>query len=444
MAVESTREKIAKWTSLIVCVGGLSFMTGMFFHQYDIFPSNYVRDVDDAFDALIIDMEYRSKLDLVDQEMYVRMPNFWFPTERTASGVTIDIREKQAPGYTFYTGATTTAFLLKPNGEVLHEWSLPFYDVWPEPKHIQSTTSEELIYWRMAQPLPDGSLLAMYEGINQAPYGGGMVKLDKDSNIIWRLAMNTHHEFDIADNGNIYVLTHRYETRPVRIDDYLTIVSPDGEEIASYSLLEGFRKSAFSKQLDPDPTRDYMHTNSVDVLAESQADAFPNFAAGDVLLSHKVGSYITVLDGETFVPKWLLSGMTISNHDADFLDNGNILYLDNDYKAFTEEYTIKNSRILEVDPVTMSLDWSYESSPGSGFFTQNRGSQMLLSNGNVLITESTGGRLLEVTRESEIVWEFITPDIIGGSIGVVNWAQRYTAEELPFTKSLPGFSGKLN
>jgi outer membrane protein assembly factor BamB len=161
-------------------------------------------------------------------------------------------------------------------------------------------------------------------------------------------------------------------------------------------------------------------------------------------MSMKVGSYLTVFDGKTFTPKWLFTGMTISNHDADFLDNGNILFMDNDYKAFTPEYTIHNSRVLEVNPVTMELVWSYENSPDSVFFTQNRGSQMKLANGNVLITESTGGRLFEVTLDGEIVWEFISPDIIGGSIGVVNWAQRYTAEELPFIKSLPGYSGKLN
>jgi outer membrane protein assembly factor BamB len=444
MAVESTREKVAKWTSLIVCVGGLSFMSGMFFHQYDIFPSSYVRDVDDAVNALMIDTEYKQRAKLENVDMHVRKPNFWFPTSYVESGVTIDKRDKQSPGYSFYTGSTSEAYLLKPDGEILHKWSMPFYELWPDPPHITSKTTEDMIYWRMAQPQPDGSLIAMYEGINQAPYGGGMVKLDKDSNVIWSLALNTHHKFDIADNGDIYVLTHRYSTSGrARIDDYLTIITPEGK-YTSHSLLEGLRNSPFRKKIKPDPSKDYMHTNSVHVLSESIADKFPIFEAGDILMSMKVGSYLTVFDGKTFTAKWLLTGMTISNHDADFLENGNILFMDNDYKAFTPEYTIHNSRVLEVNPVTMELVWSYENSPDSVFFTQNRGSQMKLANGNVLITESTGGRLFEVTLDGEIVWEFITPDIIGGSIGVVNWAQRYTAEELPFIKSLPGYSGKLN
>jgi hypothetical protein len=38
-----------------------------------------------------------------------------------------------------------------------------------------------------------------------------------------------------------------------------------------------------------------------------------------------------------------------------------------------------------------------------------RGDAQALPNGNVLITESTKGRVLEITRAGEIVWEFWSP-----------------------------------
>lgn len=64
-----------------------------------------------------------------------------------------------------------------------------------------------------------------------------------------------------------------------------------------------------------------------------------------------------------------------------------------------------------------------------------RGSQQQLPNGNVLITESNNGRLVEVTRDGQVVWEFINPDRFegdGNRIAVVCSAVRYRREELTF------------
>jgi hypothetical protein len=176
----------------------------------------------------------------------------------------------------------------------LHQWHKPFYEVWPEPAHIIVPAPEERIYWRSARPLPDGGLPAIYEGINQSPYGGGMVKVDKNSNLIWKLSLNAHHDFDVDADGNIYVLTHRFESEPVaRINDYITILSPNGEEIETYSILDGFRKSEFSKWLPDEPEGDFLHTNTLEILTREKAAAFPMFAAGDLLVSYLKGSAVS-------------------------------------------------------------------------------------------------------------------------------------------------------
>src|SRR6059036_3002382 len=61
-----------------------------------------------------------------------------------------------------------------------------------------------------------------------------------------------------------------------------------------------------------------------------------------------------------------------------------------------------------------------------------------LPNGNTLITESSFGRLFEVTREGEIVWEYVSPffgkPLFGGREGSesnqVFRAYRYSDEEI--------------
>jgi hypothetical protein len=79
------------------------------------------------------------------------------------------------------------------------------------------------------------------------------------------------------------------------------------------------------------------------------------------------------------------------------------------------------SRIIEFNPVTLKIVWQYiQPKPtydydGDGFTRGNErkffaayysGAQRL-HNGNTLITEGNTGRVFEVTREGEIVWEYI-------------------------------------
>jgi hypothetical protein len=63
-----------------------------------------------------------------------------------------------------------------------------------------------------------------------------------------------------------------------------------------------------------------------------------------------------------------------------------------------------SSRILEIDPVSLKLVWSYTA---ANFYASNVSGAQRLANGNTLITEGPAGRLFEVTADGETVWEFI-------------------------------------
>ena len=60
-----------------------------------------------------------------------------------------------------------------------------------------------------------------------------------------------------------------------------------------------------------------------------------------------------------------------------------------------------------------SYDWSQDAEIvwqyDDGFYSRIISGVQRLPNGNTLITEGTSGRLLEVTRAGEVVWEFISP-----------------------------------
>ncbi|MDL2307795.1 arylsulfotransferase family protein [Desulfovibrio sp. OttesenSCG-928-C06] len=99
------------------------------------------------------------------------------------------------------------------------------------------------------------------------------------------------------------------------------------------------------------------------------------------------------------------------------------------------------SRVLEINPATLEVVWAFND-PRLNFdgntealsikgllFSQYCSSADRLPNGNTLITEFQFGRILEVTVEGEIVWEFINPG------GKVFRAHRYPYSWCPQVKS---------
>jgi hypothetical protein len=89
--------------------------------------------------------------------------------------------------------------------------------------------------------------------------------------------------------------------------------------------------------------------------------------------------------------------------------------------------------VIEFDPETMELVWQYAGTAEQPLESLIRASQQRLANGNTLITESSGGRILEVTPAGEIVWQLVNP-ARGGAQGelipIVCWAQRLDPNDL--------------
>jgi outer membrane protein assembly factor BamB len=75
------------------------------------------------------------------------------------------------------------------------------------------------------------------------------------------------------------------------------------------------------------------------------------------------------------------------------------------------------SRIIEFDPITLKVIWQYSYEEAgylpkmnnSDFYSPLISSAQRLPNGNTLITEGSSGRIFEVTKPFEIVWEYVSP-----------------------------------
>src|SRR3546814_6212840 len=257
---------------------------------------------------------------------------------------------------------------------------------------------------------------------------------------------------DLAEDGRIYTLTHemrnkRYDkleqiTIP-RLDDAVTVLSPDGEELKTVFLMDILAKPEYRRLLDHISwfnNHDFIHTNTIEYIDAEKAAVLPFAEEGQVLLSFRDIGTLAVIDLDSEEIVWARRGDWAGQHDPDILPNGNILLFDNLGKLGPGG----RSRILEIDPQTGAEVWRYEGSGEVFFESDARASQERLPNGNTLITEAAGGRLFEVSPDGRIIWEFINPvrekhpETDEAIIPIVSWAQRISPETLD-----PAFQQRL-
>jgi hypothetical protein len=286
-------------------------------------------------------------------------------------------------------------------GDVLHRWRYEFKDVWqdyPAGNEFPSTT-----FWRRAYLYPNGDLLAIFDGL-------GMIKLDRDSRLLWAHPGREHHDLEVLPDGRIYVLTREarlipqiHPEEPI-LEDFVSILTPEGQELERISILESFRSSPYWQPWQERMAKAgyTLGANTLEVLDGSIADRAPAFRAGNVLVSLLTVDTIGVIDLEQRKFVWARTGGFMAQHDPTVLPNGNLMVFDNQGDR-------GRSRVFEVDPVQGGVSWFYAGSPDRPFFSKTCGVAQRLPNGNTLITESDGGRAFEVTQDKAIVWEFYNP-----------------------------------
>jgi hypothetical protein len=85
----------------------------------------------------------------------------------------------------------------------------------------------------------------------------------------------------------------------------------------------------------------------------------------------------------------------------------------------------RGSRVLEYDPQSQAIPWSFSGENKASFFTSERGMSQRLPNGNTLICNSEGREVLEVSQNKEVVWSFSVNSFI-------TTARRYSPEQVRF------------
>lgn len=287
-----------------------------------------------------------------------------------------------------------------------------------------------------------------------------------------------------TDSGNTLLLTHHNLVDPnislhPLCDDRIIEIDWEGNIVWEWNMHEHFDELGFDEGAkntiyrNPDLTAvgtgDWMHVNSMSLLGPNkwydQGDE--RFNPNNIIIDGRNTNIIAIISRETGKLVWKLGpdystgkakeiGQIIGQHHAHMIPQGlpgagNILLFDNGGWA---GYGIPNpnsptgvfnatrdhTRILEIDPTTMEVVWSClpknlghpQPFHAEKFYSCFISSAQRLPNGNTLITEGSDGRVIEITNDYEIVWEYISP--YWGTfmpINMVYRAYRYPYDYVP-------------
>jgi len=326
------------------------------------------------------------------------------------TGLTRSDPEHTTPGYTFVTsGHAPEAFLIDPEGTIIHRWHKGYQQLWPKQRMEQE--SDPASFWRRARLLPDGHVIAIFDGL-------GMLELDVDSNVVWARENGAHHDLDVGPDGNLYVLTREAQMLPEInpsnpiLEDFIEVIDRDGDALRRISLLEAFENSPWAELGRSTWAKggDLFHMNSLTLLDDRISEQVPAFRSGNVLISSFPLHVIAVVDLDREALVWLRRGSFRNQHDPQILSNDNLLLFDNRGGNRGDH---RESAVLELDPETGVERWAYRGTQDAPFYSSTCGTAQRLPDGNTLVTESDRGRAFELTADGEIVWEYLNPHRTG-------------------------------
>ena len=401
----------------VVSVLMLVFGSGAVSEHYSVFPLPWLKTSALALSDLL-------------SATGAKLP--WYYTRADAeSSVPIRLAERMAPGLTLVAEAgpanSDRIRVLEASGKVIHEWDPDWFSIWPDPTWVpeedRPKSRANLVDMQGAMLMPDGDLVFNFNQLS-------LVRLDICGAVRWKLPLRTHHSINVDRAGNLWVPALEIRQQPIPnlpnvnppIYDYaVTQVSPDGKVLQQISVFELLKKNGLVGLIhlssianrETAVSGDLMHLNDIEVFPDSLKPGV--FSPGDVMISLRNISGIFVFDRRDWHLKFASLGKTLRQHDPDFVDGNTILVFDNNNlrrpedweKSAAEADAPYHSRIVSLSALTGHLQVLYAGTPEHHFFSDIMGEQERLSNGNLLLTESTSGRVLEVDQNGETVWEYV-------------------------------------
>jgi hypothetical protein len=309
-------------------------------------------------------------------------------------------------GFTLFTplpSANKTVYLIDMQGNVIHTWNMPY-----PPGQSGYLTDRGTLFYN--GQIPNAS------HVGQAPYrGGAALEMDWKGRVLWEVNHPDHHHDGIRlRNGNVLLICGKplpaeivskvrggrpgSEYANGKMDGpYLVEMTTDGKIVWEWRSWEHL-----------DPEKDVITAVQDDRDVWTVANGVSEMPDGNLLLSFRDISTVVMINRQTGAIYWKLGAPPLAGQHAPYiLSNGNLLLFDNGPHRL--DFTFPFSRVLEINPTTKEIVWKYQDTPVSAFFSPRISNAQRLPNGNTFINEGWFGRFFEVTREGDVVWEYVNP-----------------------------------
>ncbi len=336
------------------------------------------------------------------------------------TGVTIHDLHRATPGLVlFKPSESKDAVLVNYAGQVVHHWKVG--------KGITSwcyLRANGNLFVNERCENPRGVALTV---------SGLMREYDWQGNVVWEhLDPYQHHDARRLENGAVYAAyTFMDPKEQARIAGGIPGSEPEGgmsgeviREVDDHGRIV-WEWDLMELGHDRFP----LHRNS-NRWSNGHTNTIIPLQDGKYLVNSKSRNLVFILDRKTGAIVWHYQNDEMGGqHDAQMLENGNILLFANG----TYAADLHHSQVWEINPATNKIVWRYRAQKNPmSFFSPMIGGCQRLPSGNTLICEGAKGCIFEVTPEGDVVWEYVSPYFNHHPMfGPINWlfrARHYAAD----------------
>jgi hypothetical protein len=339
---------------------------------------------------------------------------------RHSSAVETHASGKLQPGLLLVAGdiadRQTAVRIIDRSGRIIHEWLPVWSQVWPDeegefPPGLRPTKGTHL---HGIAILPSASIVANFAHLST-------FMMDVCGKIKWKLDNLGHHSIHYADDGTLWVPAEKhiaagltgYPNHEAPLQSWtLQNISTHGEILQTIPVIDLFFQNDLQGLLYMSSLDNEYVVVSADTLHLNDIETFPAgwksdiFREGDILISLRNINTIMVIDATTKQVKFISTGRVMRHHDPDFMPGNKISVFDNHNISDPNNSWPTASRVVEIDAVSGDSTTVLAGDGDEPFFTRIMGDHQRLKNGNILVVPSGEGRVLEFTKDGDLVWRY--------------------------------------
>jgi len=314
--------------------------------------------------------------------------------------------------------------------KVMHQW-VPDYDA------IIKLLGKQNKFWpdqnrhdlRLYHPLltSDGSLV--FNNVLSP-----LIKIDKNSKLVWSVNGIFHHSIEVDADGNIWVPSVIKPTAflPGILTDYkddaITELTANGKMLFQKSVAQILVENGYQALLlgMGQYEKDMLHLNDI----QPALTTGKYWMKGDLLVSIRNRSAVFLYRPSTNKILWLKAGPWLNQHDVNFVDSTRISVFGNDVvrvfgedrplNGYSEEYIFNFKTNKTEMPYTAFLK-------KAKFATPSEGRADILPGGDLFVEETNKNRLLR-GNASNVIWQYVDR-IDKHSVAALSWSRFISKDE---------------